>query len=195
MDKIHILHEMDIETWEKERLSYTCDTAWYIRNFVDTEKFIGFCRQCDRYNKNWSCPGFPFSPLELWEKYRQFKIEADLIHVPLRLQKTEYSEEKLSKVTDAVYTFIKDRLTLELIEENKSHKGLVLGGGCCNFCAVCSREKGLPCIKPHLKSYSIESLGGDVVKTISEISGRELKWPEDGHLPPYFITAGGILLK
>ena len=42
--------------------------------------------------------------------------------------------------------------------------------------------------------HSIESLGGDVGKTLSLYLGQELLWGREGHFPEYYILLGGLLL-
>ena len=32
-----------------------------IHRFRDTEKFIGYCKECNRYNACWACPPFDFN--------------------------------------------------------------------------------------------------------------------------------------
>lgn len=34
------------------------DLGEYIRDYREPEKFIGYCKQCDRYNSCWACPPF-----------------------------------------------------------------------------------------------------------------------------------------
>ena len=54
---------------------------------------------------------------------------------------------------------------------------------------------GKPCVHPDEMRYSIESLGGDVVKTAAELLGTEIKWAASGELPEYFLLVGGLLEK
>ena len=41
--------------------------------------------------------------------------------------------------------------------------------------------------------YSIESLGGDVDKTVEDIFGFKIQYAKDGKLPEYLIFVGGLL--
>ena len=59
----------------------------------------------------------------------------------------------------------------------------------------CTRQKGLPCVRPESMRYSIESLGGNVGLTITRYLHQELLWMEEGKLPDYFILVAGLLKK
>lgn len=43
-----------------EDFTATIPVADYMAHYRDAEKFIGFCRQCRRYNTCWACPPFAF---------------------------------------------------------------------------------------------------------------------------------------
>ena len=44
------------EDYIAEDFTATIPVAEYMANYRDAEKFIGFCRQCTRYNTYWACP-------------------------------------------------------------------------------------------------------------------------------------------
>ncbi len=68
--------------------------------------------------------------------------------------------------------------------------------GRCMVCGVgnCSRAEGLPCRFPEKMHHSMESMGGDIGKTITDMFGIEMKWIENDELPDYFIQLGGLLI-
>ena len=49
-------------------------TSQYIQEFRNPEKFISFCRQCERYNRCWACPPFEFNTDEYLSGYQQTYI-------------------------------------------------------------------------------------------------------------------------
>ena len=59
----------------------------------------------------------------------------------------------------------------------------------------CTRPEGKPCRYPEKMRYSIESIGGNVGKTVSKLLGIELEWIQDGKVPSYFVLCGGLLKK
>ena len=42
--------------------------------------------------------------------------------------------------------------------------------------------------------YSIESIGGNVAKTIEDLCGIEIEWVEGDSLPEHFVLVGGLLM-
>ena len=70
-----------------------------------------------------------------------------------------------------------------------------LSAGECEECEHCTRPEGKPCRKPDKLRYSIESLGGNVGKTISRLCGIEIEWIEEGKIPEHFVLVGGLLEK
>ena len=43
--------------------------------------------------------------------------------------------------------------------------------------------------------YSIESLGGDVEKTLELYFNERLLWGREGHMPEYMLLVGGLMQK
>ena len=79
----------------------------------------------------------------------------------------------------------------------KEYPGSIsLSAGSCSLCKDgCTRAVREPCRYPEMMRYSIESLGGDVGRTVSKLMGYELEWIEEGKLPSYFVLVGGLLKK
>ena len=48
---------------------------------------------------------------------------------------------------------------------------------------------------PELIRYSVESLGGDVVKLLRDAFHVDILWAQNGRLPEYFMLVGGLLTK
>ena len=69
--------------------------------------------------------------------------------------------------------------------------------GRCTICGPrgCSRLEGKPCRFPDKMHHTIESMGGDVGKTITELFGIEMLWIKNDELPDYFIQLGALLIK
>ena len=93
---------------------------------------------------------------------------------------------------------VKKDMSRELYEMEKEYPGSIsLSAGSCDLCKEegCSRVKGEPCRYPDQMRYSIESIGGNVGKTVSKLMGYELEWVEEGKVPSYFVLVGGLLKK
>ena len=57
------------EDYIAEDFTTTIPVAEYMEHYRDAEKFIGFCKQCTRYNTYWACPPFSFNVDEYLSQY------------------------------------------------------------------------------------------------------------------------------
>ena len=95
------------------------------------------------------------------------------------------------------YTFDKEELEQEILKLEQEYPGSVsLSSGACLHCknAECTRLSGKPCRFQDKMRYSIESLGGNVGKTVTKYLKQELQWVEEGKLPEYFMLIYGLLI-
>ena len=91
---------------------------------------------------------------------------------------------------------VKEKVRLELEELSRNFSGSTpLSAGSCSLCDSCAKTCGKPCIHPETMRYSIESIGGDVGRTISRLCGVQLEWAEEGKLPEVFTLVGALLKK
>ena len=54
--------------------------ADYIRDYVNVEEFLEYCKQCPNYGTVWSCPPYEFDAGEFWQPYDTFYIMATKIN-------------------------------------------------------------------------------------------------------------------
>ena len=162
--------------YKTEEIRATVGTGEYVRECVDVEKFFKRCQECkEGYHRRWSCPPFDFRPLQKWLEYDRLT----LIGVAVYFERNTTPEEALKALGEE-----KEKRLAQLLEEEKDGT-LVLSAGKCDACEKCARENNLPCRKPDKMRYSIESLGGDVVKTAEKYLGKPLLWIKDGKVPEY----------
>lgn len=161
----------------------------YIEKYVNVEKFLAFCKECPFYGNSWSCQPYDFDPMTIWNQYHSLKVIACQFEPKPGMDKTS----ALAYLTEVK----NDLLAYTYALEKKYPGSRALAAGVCQCCdpRPCARATGEPCRYPHLMRYSIESLGGDVVATISDFMGLELKWTKDETPPEYFIMCGGLLMK
>ena len=171
-----------------ERSEKTIKVKDYIENYVNVEEFLEYCKECKNYKAIWSCPSYDFAPEDYWNKYDEFLVIARKIIFGPNVD-VQRSFEIMHEV--------KDDMSLELYEMEKEYPGSIsLSAGSCSMCKEgCTRTEGKSCRYPDLMRYSIESLGGNVGKTVSKLMGYELEWVEEGKLPSYFVLVGGLLKK
>ena len=90
-----------------------------------------------------------------------------------------------------------EELEQEILKLEQEYPGSVsLSSGACLHCknAECTRLSGKPCRFQDKMRYSIESLGGNVGKTVTKYLKQELQWVEEGKLPEYFMLIYGLLI-
>ena len=171
-----------LEKFEKET-----DMESYINGYVNVEEFLQRCRECGSYGRVWSCPPFDFDPMDLWRSYRRILIWGYRI---------TFGEDRTKEgMMDALHR-VKEQVSQELFALEEENPGsLSLSAGSCQVCGECTRPENRPCRCREKMRYSIESLGGDVGKTLSELCGIRLEWISEGRLPEHFVLCGGLLKK
>ncbi len=166
----------------------------FIDRFIDVPRIKGYCRNCPRYCKVWSCPEHEFDPMLYWKIFDTFDIICRRINMPAELTDKTYSPEELEKVIDQVF-FAERKNFASMLRGMEEEYSISLHAGFCDVCGKenCARREGKPCRFPKKRRYSVESLGGDVVKIADELFGIPLDWPGNGRLPKYFMLVGGLL--
>ena len=171
-----------------EKITSRISVINYVERFVDVEKFAAKCTECPVYGKKWSCPPFDFDRMEFWSSYKHFDIIGEKIYIDV---------EDADDIED-IFFKNRRRLMEELYAmEEKNPGSIALAAGSCDYCGAdnCTRKKGEPCRFPDKNRYSIESVGGDVGRTASELLGVDLQWNMGGAVPEYLMTIGGLLTK
>lgn len=168
-----------------KRFEAEIDIETYVKDYVDVETFMECCKACPNYNKVWSCPPYDFNPLDYWNSFDRLLV--------VGYQLNFGSERTAESMTGALWD-IKQKLTEELYSLEEEFPGSEsLSAGTCRICDGCSKSEGTPCRFPEKMRYSIESIGGNVGKTISDLCGIELEWIEEGKLPEHYALVGGLL--
>ena len=175
------------EDYIAEDFTATIPVAEYMANYRDAEKFIGFCRQCPRYNTYWACPPFSFNVDHYLSQCQTALIIGTKI-TPLHPE----------RITDVI-SFGKEMMETErkrtdelLLEMEKTYKGRAFFPGSCLLCPTCTRTEGKPCLYPERVRPSLEACGFDIGKTASELLHIELKWGDKNRMPEYLLLVSGI---
>ena len=178
---------MDSDRYTLKRFEAETDVKTYVRDFVDVGGFLECCKVCPNYNNVWSCPPYDFDPMDYWNSFERILIAG--------YQITFQGEHTQETMTETLWD-VKQKLAEELYELEKEFPGSQsLSEGTCQICKSCSKQEGAPCRFPDKMRYSIESIGGNVGKTISSLCGIEIEWIEDGKLPEHFVLVGGLLKR
>lgn len=166
----------------------------YMAACVDVAKFVRFCEQCPGYGGIWSCPPFSFSAEAFWRSYQTLLLYGKKIVLPPSLLERTFEKEELEARYRAIFAPVKQGILSELFALEREYPGsMALSAGSCGECDPCARKEGLPCRKPGVMRHSIESLGGDVARTLELYFGETLLWAREGRLPAHFFLLGGLL--
>ena len=170
----------------------------YVKECVDVATFLEFCKECSNYGKLWCCPPYTFDvEKDYWNKYRKIQIMGRKLYLPKELTSKSYVEDEQWKVTEEFLRPYKEELEEEILKLEQKYSGSIsLSSGACLHCkkAECTRISGEPCRFQDKMRYSIESLGGNVGKTVTKYLNQELQWVEEGKLPEYFMLIYGLLI-
>ena len=172
-----------------EKFEKSISVAEYMRDYINVQEFLGYCRRCSNFDKVWSCPSYDFEPEEYWKKYNSLYV----LGYKINFDGSESEERSLEIMAE-----VKAKVTDELFELESARPGSIsLSAGSCSLCGKgnCTRTSGAPCRHPDKMRYSIEALGGNVGKTVHDLLGIELEWIEEGKVPSYFVLVGGLLEK
>ena len=169
--------------------------AEYVPACIDVGKFIKFCEECPAYSRNWACPPFNFSPMNIWLSYKSILLYGRKVVFGEELANKQYEADELNSLIYEIMTPIKANITEELLEmERGNHGSRALFAGKCEGCEICNRPTGQACIRPEFMRHSIEALGGDVEKTLKLYFDEKLVWTSAGRLPQHFFLLGGLLI-
>lgn len=173
--------------YTEKRLETSVSVPEYIKECVDVEKFLAYCKKCPNYGKSHACPPFDFEPMDIWRGYSTVRLAAKQIF---------FSEDTTLDEAYKILLEKKHELLDEMAELEKTYPGsLALSAGSCDICPECAKKTGEKCRFPQKLRYSIEALGGDVVKTAEKYLKVPILWSKNGEVPEYFIPVAGILLK
>jgi predicted metal-binding protein len=182
----------------KYKLNYTIatiDVGEYIQNYCDADKFIGYCKQCERYNACWACPPFDFAPLKRMENYKNAHIIGTKIILDVPLLNECTGAEQCKALSYKIIEEVRHSLDNKLLElEQKYRSSLAFFAGTCHLCKLgeCMRILGKPCLHPAKIRHSLEAFGFDISKTVSQLLNTELKWGSKERLPEYFVLVSGF---
>lgn len=167
----------------------------YLAGYVDVPRFAALCQGCPSLGTTWACPPHETDPLRVWRGHEWLHLEAVQLHFSQADQQRAWTPAALSEQLMVAREAEKQLATSELIERVATLPSarVLHGGGACAACAQCTRMRGMPCPFPHLIQYSVESLGGDVGRTATELLGVELHWAGPDRLPPATAVVLGVL--
>ena len=166
-----------------------------IQGYRDTEKFIVYCKKCNRYNACWACPPFDFNTDEYLTPYPIAYIIGTKITLDKGTIDNHRGWDRCTKISYEIIEEVRkgmDNMLLNLEEQYPESK--VFFAGACHICPIekCMRITGEPCISPERIRPSLEAFGFDISKISAELLNIEMKWSRNGILPEYFTLVSGF---
>jgi len=149
--------------------------------YYDQDKVENYCKNCENYNRIWSCPPHNFNTYEYLNAYDSADLYALKINIPSGTPKEEVLE-----------IFQKERRLFGDKLMAMEDRSIALIAGNCYQCELCSRQEGNTCILEDKRRYSLEALGLIVSEITSNLLGIELKWTKEGEAT-YLVTVGALL--
>lgn len=181
--------------------------------FYKKDQVVEFCKSCNNYMRNHSCPDFEFLPEEYLQPYEQMMVILTEIDSKDINGNMEYFKKVVNESNEAnryghsgdfeseflnllsIYIFEKTKKYMSrriLQYESKIKGSLGLFPGSCSLCGVCEKEYNRVCKYPDKMRYSLEALGFMVSDFYNNVFNQELKWSL-GELPDKLTTCSAIL--
>ena len=177
--------------------SVLLNTDLLLREYLDVELFIGFCRRCNNYGKKWSCPDLQFNALEKIGEYDKFLLR--MITINYDTDKIDYLRSLPVGDIKKQSFHIESRIfNNELLQTEESLKNaMAVYSTTCILCAKgsCTRPQGKPCRHPETMRVSLEAMGINVTKLVKDLFCHEILWEKNDVLPEYYTLAGGVFFN
>ncbi len=163
-----------------------------ILSCTQEEKIRKACKVgCVNYGRKWSCPPYSrkFSDIVASGEYNV----AIIIIGHINISNMEYISNPYQQVK-AANMILKSKCEKIARNLEKEFKGYSLLSGSCNLCKPCQKKRDLPCKKPTMARYSLESTGINVEGLLEKYCGHKLLWYKKGAKLTYTSVATAILI-
>lgn len=164
-----------------------------IKNYCDKERVEGYCKECSKYSKNWSCPPYDFNTEDYIRQFENIYIIGTKVIIDESTIEKIRTKEEINKYSYETVIAVRKMIYDRLIKLEKEYCGSkIINSGNCTICKECTRNQNVKCRHEDDIRYSLESLGFDVGKITKELLNIELKWPTN-KLPEYLTLASGFM--
>lgn len=178
--------------YEVKYYKKTITTTQLFDDFFNFDLVQGYCKECPRYNTNYSC-----SPLDIDVKEFIHSFDyIDIIVTQLRFKpedyEKEYSSDELKELLFDTFYKEKEKTCERVLASEKNYPKAESITGPCNDCVENCREVYDECQHPEIRRYSLASLGLDSKKILKDLFDIELLLI-NGKLPKYLNNISSIL--
>lgn len=146
---------------------------------------------CVNYGKKWSCP--PYSKkFSAVVKSKGHDVVIVIVGY-INLCDMEYISNPYQQVK-AANMILKSKCEKIARNLESEFNGYSLLSGSCNLCKPCQKKRNLPCKKPTMMRYSLESTGVNVEKLLEKNCRHKLLWYKKGEKLSYTSVVTAILV-
>lgn len=150
---------------------------------IQEETVRSYCKEgCVNFGKKWSCPPYSkkFSDIISYNSYDKLIILVGYINLDdMKYIVNPYQQVKAANI------ILKSKCEKFARYIEYELDGYSLLSGSCNLCKPCQKKLELPCKKPTMVRYSLESTGINVEKLLEKYCGYKLLWYNKGKKLPY----------
>lgn len=146
---------------------------------------------CVNFGRKWSCPPYSrrFSDIVASKNYDLAIIIVGYIYLTdMKYISNPYQQVKAANM------ILKSKCEKIARNIESEMNGYSLLSGSCNLCKPCQRKLNLPCKKPSMMRYSLESTGINVESLLKKYCEHKLLWYRKGEKLPYTSVATAILV-
>lgn len=181
----------DIE-YEVKRFKNTLTTRKFYDNFFNFEYVQNFCKECPRYNTNYSCSPVEFNIEKFILEYDYVDIHVTQLFFNPEDYEKDYSSDELKDFLYDTFFKEKQKVSKEIFDSEKDYSKAQSLTGPCNHCAENCKEIYSSCKHPEIRRFSLASLGMDSKKILKDLFNIDLLLI-NGVLPKYLNNITSIL--
>lgn len=187
-----------LEQLEIKSYTQTLPMEEYRSLYQDIPLFLGYCKECNNYGRQWVCPPFDFDPDEYLLPYSTVCLHGYQVELPEELTSRKYTPEEKYTLAYEVARVVRERIDPLLLAEEKKHPGSeAFLPGKCHLCpdGACTRlaSPRRPCKYPERARHSLEQFGFDLYRSAAELLGVPMLWGSEDTIPPYYFYIGALL--
>lgn len=162
--------------------------------YVDIKEVHNLCRDCPKYNHNFSCPPFDFDIEEFLLSYDYLELNVTEITFDDKLENVLYTPLEMENLLNKTF-FYEEHLTKKMLfkKEMKYRRSVSLIGPC-TICGNDCKKFFNNCNNPDKMRYSIESMGIKFDKVLDELFNIKLEFLDE-KIPEYLNENEKLSLK
>lgn len=180
--------------YEVKRYKKTLTTKEFFDRFYDFDLVQGYCKNCPRYDTNFSCSPVDIDIEDFVRGFDYIDIHVTQLFFEPEYYEKDYTSEELKEFLYNTFFQEKKKIAAKVLESEKEYVKAESLTGPCNHCAENCKELYSECKHPEIRRYSLASIGMDSRKILKELFDIDLLLI-NGVLPKYLNNITSILYK